>query len=73
MFGFKINLAVEACNTVAGLISAVRGFVPTVMDDGKSAMVFREPYGVVLSIAPLNAPYILGLRPCLAPWPWATL
>lgn len=67
MFGFEFNLAVEACKTTAGLISAVRGSVPTVMDDGKSAMVFREPYGVILSIAPWNAPYILGLRACLAP------
>jgi acyl-CoA reductase-like NAD-dependent aldehyde dehydrogenase len=67
MFGFEFNLAVEACKSAAGLISAVRGSIPTVMDDGKSAMVFREPYGVVLSIAPWNAPYILGLRACLGP------
>ena len=37
------------------------------MDEGKSAMIFREPYGVILSITPWNAPYILGLRACLAP------
>jgi len=67
MFGFEFNLATEACRTVAGLISGVRGSVPTVTDEGKSAMVLREPYGVVLSIAPWNAPYILGLRACLAP------
>jgi acyl-CoA reductase-like NAD-dependent aldehyde dehydrogenase len=67
MFGFEFELAVEACKTVAGLISAVVGSVPTPMDDGKSAMIFREPYGVVLSIAPWNAPYILGLRACLGP------
>ena len=67
MFGFEFQLAVEACKTVAGLISAVVGSVPTPMDEGKSAMVFREPYGVVLSIAPWNAPYILGLRSCLGP------
>ena len=67
MFGFEFNLAVEACKTVAGLISAVQGSVPTPMDGGKSAIVLREPYGVVLSIAPWNAPYILGLRACLGP------
>lgn len=68
MFGFEFNLAVEACKTVAGLIGiASRGVMPTVMDEDKSAMVVKEPYGVVLSIAPWNAPYILGLRACLAP------
>lgn len=65
MFAFEFNLAVEACKTVAGLISAVRGTIPTVMEDGKSAMILREPYGVVLSIAPWNAPYVLGFRACL--------
>ena len=67
MFAFEFNLAVEACKTVAGLLSAVRGSVPTVTEEGKSALVLCEPYGVVLSIAPWNAPYILGLRACLAP------
>lgn len=67
MFDFEFSLAVEACKTVAGLIPAMRGSIPTVMEEGKSAMVFREPYGVVLSIAPWNAPYILGLRSCLGP------
>ncbi|GAM36622.1 hypothetical protein TCE0_018r05846 [Talaromyces pinophilus] len=30
-------------------------------------MVLQEPYGVVLSVAPWNAPYALGFRACLAP------
>ncbi|PNS14600.1 Aldehyde dehydrogenase [Sphaceloma murrayae] len=67
MFGFEYNLAIEACKSTAGLIASVQGSVPTVSEDGRSAMVIREPYGVVLSIAPWNAPYILGLRACLAP------
>ena len=67
MFGFEINLAMQACRSAAGLIAAVRGSVPTVTDQGKSAMVIREPYGVVLSIAPWNAPYVLGLRSVLGP------
>lgn len=67
MFDFEFNLAVQACKAVAGLIPAVRGAAPTVTDEGRSAMVLREPYGVVLSIAPWNAPYILGFRACLAP------
>jgi acyl-CoA reductase-like NAD-dependent aldehyde dehydrogenase len=68
MFDFEFNLAVEGCKNVAGLIpAATRGIVPTPSEDGKSAMVIREPYGVVLSIAPWNAPYVLGLRACLGP------
>jgi acyl-CoA reductase-like NAD-dependent aldehyde dehydrogenase len=68
MFDFEFNLAVEGCKNIAGLIpAATRGIVPTPSEDGKSAIVIREPYGVVLSIAPWNAPYVLGLRACLGP------
>ncbi|KAK3704138.1 hypothetical protein LTR37_013978 [Vermiconidia calcicola] len=68
MFGFEFNLAIEACKSVAGMIPvAVRGSVPVPFEEGKSAMVLREPYGVILAIAPWNAPYILGLRACLGP------
>jgi acyl-CoA reductase-like NAD-dependent aldehyde dehydrogenase len=68
MFGFEFMLAVEGCKSVAGLLPIVsRGAVPTPLGEGKSAMVLREPYGVVLGIAPWNAPYGLGFRACLGP------
>jgi acyl-CoA reductase-like NAD-dependent aldehyde dehydrogenase len=68
MFDFEFNLAVEGCKTIAGLLpAAIRGVVPTPSEEGKSAMVLREPYGVILSIAPWNAPYVLGFRACLGP------
>lgn len=67
MFGFEYGLAIEGCKTVAGLISASQGEVPTIAEEGKSAMVIKEPYGVVLGIAPWNAPYVLGLRAFLQP------
>ena len=52
---------------MAGLVSAVKGDVINPSDEGKSAMLIREPYGVVLSIAPWNAPYVLGFRSVVGP------
>ena len=68
MFEFEYALACDACKSVAGMISiASHGSAPTVADDTMSAMLTKEPYGVVLGIAPWNAPYVLGLRACLQP------
>lgn len=67
MFGFEFQLAIDACKDIAGLIQTVRGSIPTVAEEGSSALMLREPYGVVLAIAPWNAPYVLGLRACLQP------
>lgn len=67
MFGFEFQLAIDACKDIAGLIQTVQGTVPTTAEEGSSAMMLREPYGVVLGIAPWNAPYVLGLRACLQP------
>lgn len=52
MFGFIYNAAIDACKDIAGLISTIRGTVPVVQEEGSSAIVFKEPYGVVLGIAP---------------------
>jgi acyl-CoA reductase-like NAD-dependent aldehyde dehydrogenase len=68
MFGFEWMLAVEGCKSVAGLLPiASKGSVPNPLGEGKSAMILREPYGVILAIAPWNAPYGLGFRACLGP------
>lgn len=67
MLNFEHGLALEACKTVAGLISAVTGTVPVAGEKGRSAIILQEPYGVVLSIAPWNAPYILGMRAIIGP------
>jgi acyl-CoA reductase-like NAD-dependent aldehyde dehydrogenase len=66
-FAFEYTLAADAFKSVAGLISAVNGSLVTPGEEGKSAMIVNEPYGVVLGIAPWNAPHILGLRACLQP------
>ena len=52
-FGFIFNGGIELLRQVGGLIEhGSRGIVPTLADDGKSAMVVKEPYGVCLAIAP---------------------
>ncbi|KAH8591252.1 Aldehyde/histidinol dehydrogenase [Bisporella sp. PMI_857] len=59
---FNISAAVSQLKDLAGRISGIQGFFPTVDEDGRSGLVLREPYGVILGIAPWNAPYILGCR-----------
>lgn len=63
--GFNVPLAAEMLRDVAGRCSSVMGSIPTCSDEGTAAMVVKEPYGVVLGIAPWNAPYILGMRAVL--------
>ena len=52
MFEFTYSIAIDACKDVAGLISTIQGSAPTVAGEGTSAVVYKEPYGVVLGIAP---------------------
>ena len=67
-FEFDFNDALESLKSCAGLIvSASAGSVPPMLDETRSAMLVKEPYGVVVSIAPWNAPCILGLRSFLGP------
>jgi acyl-CoA reductase-like NAD-dependent aldehyde dehydrogenase len=59
---FNLNLASEILRDVAGRISSIAGSIPQTAQEGVSALVYKEPYGVILAIAPWNAPYILGIR-----------
>lgn len=68
MFNFEHGAAYQALIDVAGLIQiATVGAVPVVDADDGSSVVLNEPYGVVLGIAPWNAPNVLGYRACLQP------
>ncbi|KAL5046239.1 hypothetical protein BDW71DRAFT_68372 [Aspergillus fruticulosus] len=51
----------------AGMIPTVEGKAPLVAEEGQSALVIKQPYGVVLGIAPWNAPFILGTRSIALP------
>ena len=46
------NLGVSFIRDFAARIPTIEGIVPNVTRDGEGAMVFKEPYGVILSIAP---------------------
>jgi acyl-CoA reductase-like NAD-dependent aldehyde dehydrogenase len=49
---FNINTSADLIKDVAGRISTIEGSFPTLMDPNSSGIVLREPYGVVLSVAP---------------------
>ncbi|KAF7960965.1 hypothetical protein EAE96_000635 [Botrytis aclada] len=60
--GFNTYLAREGLLDVAGRISSIAGSMPMTSEEGRTALVYKEPYGVILGAAPWNAPYILGFR-----------
>lgn len=49
---FNINISVGMLKDVAGRISTLAGSFPATANPSRSAIVLREPYGVVLSVAP---------------------
>jgi acyl-CoA reductase-like NAD-dependent aldehyde dehydrogenase len=65
--GFNVMLATNILREAAGLATQMKG--ETIPSDrpGKLAMGIRQPAGVVLGIAPWNAPIILGVRAIAAP------
>ena len=64
---FNVHLAASMLREAAALTTMVRG--ETILSDrpGCHAMTVRRPAGVVLGIAPWNAPVILGVRAVAAP------
>ena len=50
--GFNVPTSVELLKDAAGRIVTIAGQAPVMGEEGKSAIVFKEPYGVVLGIAP---------------------
>ncbi|KAF3762156.1 aldehyde dehydrogenase [Cryphonectria parasitica EP155] len=64
---FNITVAQSLILDAAGRLVAIEGSIPTPQDPSTGALVLREPFGVVLAIAPWNAPYILGTRSVVFP------
>ncbi|HEX6363670.1 MAG TPA: aldehyde dehydrogenase [Albitalea sp.] len=65
--GFNVMLAAGMIREAAGLTTQVAGEIIPSDVPGSLAMGVRQPAGVVLGIAPWNAPVILGVRAIAAP------
>lgn len=65
----NINLdeSILMIQEVAALVSSstLAGSMPFSQDPEAQALIFMEPLGVILGIAPWNSPLILGFRACL--------
>jgi acyl-CoA reductase-like NAD-dependent aldehyde dehydrogenase len=64
---FNVGLAADMLREAAGLTTQIKGEIIPSNRPGSLAMAIRQPAGVVLSIAPWNAPIILGVRSLAAP------
>ena len=65
--GFNVHLAEGMLREAAAMTTQISGeIIPTDVPDNL-AMGFRQPVGVVLGIAPWNAPVILGVRAVAMP------
>ncbi|PUU79912.1 Aldehyde/histidinol dehydrogenase [Tuber borchii] len=64
---FNVDTSIGLAKDVAGRVVSIAGTIPESMEEGTTALVQKEPYGVVLAIAPWNAPMILALRAVLYP------
>ncbi len=65
--GFNVHLAASMIREAAALTTQIAGEVIPSDVPGSLAMGMRQPAGVVLGIAPWNAPVILGVRAICVP------
>lgn len=65
--GFNVHLAADMLLEAAALTTQIEGEVIPSNVPGSLAMALRQPAGVVLGIAPWNAPVILAVRAIAVP------
>ena len=65
--GFSVHLATGMLREAASMTTQISGEVIPSDKPGCIAMALRQPAGVVLSMAPWNAPVILGVRAIALP------
>ncbi|BCA28985.1 aldehyde dehydrogenase [Metapseudomonas otitidis] len=66
-YGFNVKLAANMLRDAAGMTTQIKGEVIPSDVPGSFAMALRQPCGVVLGIAPWNAPIILATRALAMP------
>ncbi|GGO83428.1 salicylaldehyde dehydrogenase [Marinobacterium nitratireducens] len=66
-YGFNVHLAAGMLREAASMTTQINGEVIPSDVPGSFAMALRQPCGVVLGIAPWNAPVILGTRAIAMP------
>jgi len=66
-YGFNVKLAADMIREAASMTTQIGGEVIPSNVPGSLAMALRQPAGVVLGIAPWNAPIILGVRALAMP------
>ena len=64
---FNVGLAADMIREAASMTTQITGEIIPSNRPGSTAMGFRQPVGVILSIAPWNAPIILGVRSVAMP------
>lgn len=64
---FNVKLAGDMLREAGALTTSIKGEIIPSDRAGSFAMAIRQPVGVVLSIAPWNAPVILGIRSIAMP------
>jgi vanillin dehydrogenase len=65
--GFNVHLAANMLREAAAMTTQIDGSVIPTDTPGNMALAVRQPCGVVLGIAPWNAPVILGTRALAMP------
>ncbi|NYE23945.1 aldehyde dehydrogenase [Pigmentiphaga litoralis] len=65
--GFNVHLAADMLREAASITTQISGEVIPSDVPGSLALAVRRPAGVVLGIAPWNAPVILGIRAIATP------
>ncbi len=64
---FNVTLAADMLREAASLVTQIKGEIVPSNRPGSLAMAVRQPAGVVLAMAPWNAPVILGVRSLATP------
>lgn len=64
---FNVALAADMLIEAAALTTQIKGEIVPSNRPGSTAMAIRQPAGVVLAMAPWNAPVILGVRAIATP------